>query len=360
MAFTDDDDRQFMSLALREARKGVGLTSPNPPVGAVIVSPDGQVLGKGWHHRAGAPHAEREAIDAAGGPAACRGATIYVTLEPCSSHGRTPPCLDALLEAGISRVVWAVDDPNPAHAGRAHQLLEAQGVAVARGVRATEAAALLAPWRTFITTGRPWVIAKAGLSLDGKLTRPRGESQWITNDLARQDAQRLRRRADAILVGAETVRRDNPSLTLRPPRPGKEQPWRIVLSRSRRLPAESHLLTDEHRDRTLVLGRESLPDILKSLAARDVVTVLIEGGGTVLAQAFAQKLVDEAVFYIAPLLCGTGRPVIDPGYFAGGSVRLIDASWKTFGDNTRVSGLTPRGALGALGDLPESLIASRP
>jgi diaminohydroxyphosphoribosylaminopyrimidine deaminase/5-amino-6-(5-phosphoribosylamino)uracil reductase len=357
MAFTDDDDRQFMSLALREARKGVGLTSPNPPVGAVIVSPDGHVLGKGWHHRAGAPHAEREAIAAAGGPTACRGATIYVTLEPCSSHGRTPPCLDALLEAGISRVVWAVDDPNPAHAGRARQLLEAQGVAVTRAVRATEAAALLAPWRTFITTGRPWVIAKAGLSLDGKLTRPRGESQWITNDLARQDAQRLRRRVDAILVGAETVRRDNPSLTLRPPRPGKEQPWRVVLSRSKRLPAESRLLTDEHRDRTLVLGGESLPDILQSLAARDVVTVLIEGGGTVLAQAFAQELVDEAVFYIAPLLCGTGRPVIDPGYFAGGSVRLIDASWKTFGDNTRVSGLTPRGALGGT---PESLTASRP
>jgi diaminohydroxyphosphoribosylaminopyrimidine deaminase/5-amino-6-(5-phosphoribosylamino)uracil reductase len=344
MPLTQADDHRFMALALREARKGVGLTSPNPPVGAVIVSPAGEILGKGWHHRAGAPHAERAAIAAAGGSAACRGAVVYVSLEPCSTHGRTPPCVEGLIEADVSRVVWAVDDPNPAHSGRAHDHLAARGIEVTRGVLAEEAAALLAPWRTFITTGRPWVIAKAGLSLDGKLTRPRGEGQWITNDLARQDAQRLRRRADAILIGAETVRKDNPSLTLRPPRPGKEQPWRVVLSRSGRLPAQAQLFTDEHRERTLVMGGEPLPAILQALAARGVVTTIIEGGGTLLAQAFAQQLVDEAVFYIAPLLCGTGRPVIDAGFFAGGSVRLHQVSWKSFGDNVRVTGLTAEGA----------------
>lgn len=337
---SDALDHEFMGQALREARKGIGLTSPNPPVGAVIVSPHGHRIGQGWHRRAGGPHAEREAIAAAGGPSACRGSTLFVTLEPCSTHGRTPPCVDALIEAGFSRVVWAVDDPNPAHAGRAMDTLRAAGIQVSRNVRAAEAHDLLAPWRTFITSGRPWVIAKAGVSLDGKLTRPRGEGQWITNDLARADAQRLRRRVDAILVGAETVRKDDPALTLRPPRPGKLQPWRIVLSRTGRLPASARLFTDEHRDRTLVLGGEPLPLILESLAARGVVSVLLEGGGTVLAQAFAQQLVDEVVVYVAPLLCGTGRPVIDPAYFAGGSVHLHRASWKSFGDNVRVSGFT--------------------
>jgi diaminohydroxyphosphoribosylaminopyrimidine deaminase/5-amino-6-(5-phosphoribosylamino)uracil reductase len=339
MAPTPDDDRRFMALALHEARKGVGLTSPNPPVGAAVVTPDGRLLGKGWHHRAGAPHAEIEALTAAGGPEACRGAVVYITLEPCSTQGRTPPCVDSLINAGVSRVVWAVDDPNPAHDGRAATLLEARGIQVRRGVLAEEAASLLAPWRKFITTRRPWVIAKAGISLDGKLTRPRGEGQWITNDLARSDAQRLRRRADAILIGAETLRRDDPSLTLRPPRPGKPQPWRVVLSRSGRLPPQARLFTDDFRDRTLVLGGEPLPVLLQSLAERGVVTVLIEGGGAVLAQAFAQQLVDEAVFYVAPLLCGTGRPVLDPGFFAGGSVRLEQARWKSLGDNVRVSGL---------------------
>ena len=197
-------DHTFMAIALREAKKGVGLTSPNPPVGAVIVSPAGTILGKGWHHGAGQPHAEREAIAAAGGPAACTGTTLYVTLEPCSTHGRTPPCVDAVIEAGFARVVWAMDDPNPAHAGRAASFLTERGLQVTRGVLEEEARRLLAPWQKFITTGRPWVIAKAGLSLDGKLTRPRGEGQWITNELARTDAQRLRRQADAILIGAET------------------------------------------------------------------------------------------------------------------------------------------------------------
>lgn len=338
MSLTDADDIRFMALALREARKGVGLTSPNPPVGAVVVASNGHILGKGWHRRAGRAHAEREAIAAAGGPSACRGATLFVSLEPCSTQGRTAPCVDGLLEAGVTRVVWAIDDPNPAHAGRAEAVLAAGGIAVTRGVLAEEAADLLAPWRRYIQEGRPWVIVKAGLSLDGKLTRPRGEGQWITNDLARQDAQRLRRRADAIIIGAETLRKDNPSLTLRPTRPGKEQPWRVVLSRSGRLPPEARVFTDEHRDRTLVMGGEPLPTLLRELAARGVVTALIEGGGTVLAQAFAQELVDEAVFYVAPLLCGTGRPVIDSGSFAGGSVRLGQVHWKTFGDNVRVSG----------------------
>lgn len=329
-------DDSFMAIALREARKGVGLTSPNPPVGAVVVR-DGCVLGKGWHHRAGEAHAEREAIADAGGPAAIRGATIYVTLEPCSTHGRTPPCVDALVEGGLARVVWAMDDPNPNHAGRAAALLEAAGCAVTRGVRQAEAAELLAPWTKSITTGLPWVIAKAGLSLDGKITRPRGEGQWLTSEAARADAMRRRRRVDAIVVGAETVRRDDPALTLRPPRPGKEQPWRVVLTRSGRLPTAAQLFTDEHRERTLVFQKQDLEAVLRELVSRGVVSVLVEGGGTILAQAFAGGWVDEVCFYYAPRLCGTGRPVIDAAFFSGGSVALQKVKWKAIGDNARLT-----------------------
>lgn len=334
----ENADAAWMALALREARKGIGLTSPNPPVGAAIVK-NSVLLGKGWHHAAGQPHAERDAIAAAGGPAACRDATLYVTLEPCSTHGRTPPCVEAVIEAGVRRVVWSVDDPNPAHAGRAAAVLQAAGIAVERGLLADQGAALLAPWKKFITTGLPWVIVKAGLSLDGKITRPRGEGQWLTSDLARADAMKLRRRADAILVGAETARKDDPSLTLRPPRPGKEQPWRVILTKSGRLPKTLRLFTDEHRERTLFFPGRPLDETLAELAERGVVTVLIEGGGTLIAQALAQRHADEACFYLAPMLCGTGRPVVDPGYFAGGSVTLRHTTWKTFGDNIRVTGL---------------------
>lgn len=334
-------DEAWMALALREARKGVGLTSPNPPVGAVIVR-DGRVLGKGWHRRAGAPHAEREAIADAGGPEAVRGATLYVTLEPCSTHGRTPPCVEGIVEAGLARVVWAVDDPNPPHAGRAAALLEAAGCQVTRGVRADEAAALLAPWAKTITIGWPWVIAKVGMSLDGKITRPRGEGQWLTSEAARADAMQLRRRVDAIVVGAETVRLDNPALTVRPPRPGKEQPWRVVLTRSGRLPKAARLFTDEYRERTLVFHRTSWGEVWRDLVARGVVSVLIEGGGTILAQAFAGGWVDEVCFYYAPRLCGTGRPVIDAAYFAGGSVALEDVKWKMIGNNARLTARVAR------------------
>ena len=256
-----------MALALREARRGIGLTSPNPPVGAVIVR-DGEILGKGWHRKAGGPHAERSALANAGGPQACHGATMYVTLEPCSTHGRTPPCVEALIEARLKRVVWAVDDPHHVNAGRAEAVLTGHGISVSRGIMAAEAAHLLEPWTKFITTGVPWVIAKAGLSLDGKITRPRGEGPWLTNDLARADAMKLRRRVDAIVVGAETIRRDDPSLTLRPPRPGKDQPWRVVLTRSGRLPETSRVFTDAWKDRTLVLTHKTLEAALRDLAER--------------------------------------------------------------------------------------------
>lgn len=336
-----------MRVALREAAKGIGLTSPNPPVGSVIVR-KGVVLGKGWHRRAGAPHAEREAIAAVRRKFAGRsgrmleGATLYVTLEPCSTTGRTPPCIEAIVEAGIGRVVYAIADPNPAHQGRAARLLRARGIAVTSGVLAKEAEVPLRPFLKWITTGLPWVIAKAAISLDGRITRPAGESQWLTSGEARRDAQRIRRRSDAIIVGAGTVRADNPRLTLRGAGAagGKLQPWRVVLTRTGDLPADAHLFTDAFRERTLVFKRRNLAHVLKALAQRGVMTAMIEGGGTVLAQAFGNGLVDEVCFYVAPLISGAGKPVIDPDSFGGGgSVALEELTVRRIGTDLRISGL---------------------
>lgn len=331
-------DEHFMAIALREGRKGVGLTTPNPPVGAAIVK-NGRLIATGWHHRAGGAHAEINALKAVGRQA--RGATLYVTLEPCSTHGRTGACTGAVAAAGIKRVVYGCADPNPAHARRGRQVMEKAGIAVTEGIRGAECAALIRPWAKFITTGRPWVIAKAGVSLDGKISRPPGEGQWLTDDASRADAMKLRRRADAIIVGAQTVRKDNPSLTIRPPWPPKTQPWRVVMTKTGRLPDNAAIFTDDFSERTVVAAGQELPGILEALATapEPSVTVLIEGGGTILAQAFAKRLVDEVCFYIAPLLCVTGRPVLDPAYFSGGSIGFEQARWKTIGSCVRFTAL---------------------
>ncbi len=333
-------DAHWMRLALAEARKGQGLTSPNPCVGAVIVK-DGRPLGTGWHRKAGGPHAEVEALraaEAAHGQNAILGATAYVTLEPCSTQGRTPPCSGALIAAGIKRVVWGADDPNPRHAGRARAILEAEGIEVVSGVLGEECREMLAPFAKLITTGLPWVIAKAGMSLDGRITRPEGEGQWLTGQAARADAMRLRARCDAILAGAETVRQDDPALTLRGPDipEGKEQPWRVILTNSGNLPPGAQVFTDEHRDRTLVFRNHSLTAVLGDLAARGVMCVLIEGGGRVLASAFSERLVDEVVFYTAPLISGTGRPVVEAACFAGASVPLEFVSAEMTGKDLKI------------------------
>ena len=242
-------DEEWMKLALEEARKGVGKTAPNPPVGAVIVR-DGEVLGKGWHRAAGQPHAEREALADAGN-LDLRDATIYVTLEPCSTHGRTPPCTDGIIAAGISRVVYACVDRNPDHAGRADALLRAAGIEVVSGVLAEEAGKILRPFFKVRETGLPWVIWKSAMSLDGRITRPPGEGQWLTGAEARTDVQQLRATVDTMLTSGETVRRDNPALTIRVPEllAGRSQPWRVVFSdRPESLDHDAAVFSDEWRD----------------------------------------------------------------------------------------------------------------
>jgi diaminohydroxyphosphoribosylaminopyrimidine deaminase/5-amino-6-(5-phosphoribosylamino)uracil reductase len=330
------DDEAFMRLAIREAKRGIGRTSPNPVVGAVIVK-NGRVLAKGWHRKAGMPHAEIEAIRALRNPSDAKGATIYVTLEPCCTHGRTPPCTDAIIAAGFARVVFGATDPNPAHAGRAISVLKKASIATTHGVLAAECTALNAAFNHWITRGLPLVIAKAGLSLDGRLARPPGEGQWLTSEASRRDAMWLRAKVDAILIGAGTLRTDNPRLTLRGVR--GRQPLRVVVTRSGRLPKDAHLFTDEHRERTLVYLRKTLRTVLRDLAKRGCTSVLLEGGGELLGAAFDAGLVNRVVFYLAPLLCGGPKVIGGKGAAASASApRIANPQFRRIGPDVVIEG----------------------
>jgi len=338
-------DEAMMRLAIREARKGIGKTNPNPAVGAVLIR-NGKILACGWHRAAGGPHAEIEALKKT--PDA-RGATLYVTLEPCSTHGRTPPCTSAIIQAGIARVVFGATDPNPAHAGRATAILQKAGVKVLSGILSGECALLNRAWNKWISTGLPYVTAKAGMSLDGRIASPPGR-RWITSEAARRDAMKLRADCDAILVGAETIRIDNPHLTLRGLRAAR-QPVRVVWSRAGKIPEDSHVLTDAQRERTLVFSGKSLRMVLKELGRRGVQHVLIEGGGRTLGEAFDKGLVDRVVFYVAPILMG-GPVAAVGGVGAAGNengLRLHNPSYKKIGPDLRIEGEIDRPATGRSG-----------
>jgi diaminohydroxyphosphoribosylaminopyrimidine deaminase/5-amino-6-(5-phosphoribosylamino)uracil reductase len=329
-------EEKFMREAIRLAKKGLGKTRPNPAVGCVLVK-KGRIIGRGWHRRAGQAHAEVEALKSLKNPSAARGATAYVTLEPCCTHGRTPPCTNALIVAGVTRVVVGAIDPNPRHRGRGLKLLQKAGLKTRASVLASECAALNPEFNHVMRTGLPWVIAKCGMSLDGRLTRPPGEGQWITSPAARADAMKLRARVDAILVGAGTVRADNPSLTLRGTAAKHPQPWRIVWAPRRHPPKNAKVFTDRHRGRTLVITHRSLRVTLRDLARRGIHCVLVEGGGHTLGKLFDARLVNEAVFYIAPTLTG-GHTLAVAG--SGTYPATIASPIRTrLGNNLRLSGL---------------------
>jgi len=294
-----------MRAALNEAKKALGQTSPNPAVGAVLVVGN-RIVARGHHRGAGRDHAEIECLRHFGARPPAR-ATLYVTLEPCSTEGRTAPCTDAILQAGVRNVVVGAIDVNPHHSGKGIVQLRNAGVRVRNGVLADECAQINEAFNKWIVTGRPFVIAKCGMSLDGRLTRPAGESRWITGRFARLHAHQLRVQVDAILIGAETVRADNPRLTVRGVR-GARQPWRVVLTRSGKLPRRAQLFSDRFSSRTLIYQRESLAAVLRSLGKRGVTSVLIEGGGDVLGQAVDARLIDKLQLYLGPIL--TGGPVI--------------------------------------------------
>jgi diaminohydroxyphosphoribosylaminopyrimidine deaminase/5-amino-6-(5-phosphoribosylamino)uracil reductase len=337
-------DSEWMQLALDEAGKGVGKTAPNPPVGAVIVK-DGKLLGSGWHRRAGMPHAEVEAMAAAKkahGDGCLEGATAYVTLEPCTSVGRTPACSSGLIEAKISRVVYACEDPNPNHAGAADSALRDAGIEVVSGVLSSECEEILRPFFKVQRTGLPWVIWKCAMSLDGRITRPEGEGQWLSGEASRADVQRIRGEVDAILTSGETVRRDKPALTIRIPEllEGREQPWRVVITdRPETLPEDAPLLSDEWKDRTLMRRSDDLEGTLRNLVTgQGVLSVMIEAGGNFSSAMMRSGLVDEAVIYYAPLLCGETVPAL-AGENWPGSLKLKPVDWKNFGDDLRLRAL---------------------
>jgi diaminohydroxyphosphoribosylaminopyrimidine deaminase/5-amino-6-(5-phosphoribosylamino)uracil reductase len=343
---TRNNDATFMQAALAEARRGLGLTSPNPAVGAVLVVGK-KIVARGHHRRAGAPHAEVECLARFGRrlPAT---AIMYVTLEPCSTTGRTGPCTTALVEAGLKRLVIGATDPNPKHAGRAIDALRKARIDVEAGVLADECTKMNEAYNKWIRMRVPFVIAKCGMSLDGRLTMPPGESQWVTSPASRRHAHQLRTEVDAILVGAETIRADDPRLTVRG-QSGKKQPWRVVLSRSGKLPPQARIFVDRFRERTLVYRQIEIGALLRDVGAREITSVLIEGGGNVLGQALDEGLIDKAQIYVAPTL--TGGPT---RAFAGSGaastaegLRLREVHYERIGSDICITGYPARLTAGA-------------
>lgn len=295
-------DEQWMLRALVVATHGPE-SDANPRVGCVLVGADGTLVAEGWHRGAGTPHAEVAALDAAGERA--RGATAYVTLEPCHHKGRTGPCSHALARAGVARLVYAVSDPNGPAAGGAAWLAE-QGVETERGVLEAEAARLNRSWLHHIRTGRPWVTWKLATTLDGRSAAADGTSQWITGPEARADVHEQRARCGAIVVGTGTALTDNPQLTARHPDGTlrDHQPLRVVMGQ-RDLPADARVFDDSAE--TVHLRTRQPREVITHLAERDIHHVWLEGGPTVAAAFMAEGLVDEIVAYIAPVLLGRGR-----------------------------------------------------
>jgi len=313
-----------MARALVLARRGLYSTDPNPRVGCVLVK-DGHTVGEGWHERAGEPHAEVLALNAAG--ARAHGATVYVTLEPCCHHGRTPPCTDALLSAGVARMVAAMRDPNPQVAGRGLDLLRAAGVAVECGLLEAEARALNPGFIQRMTLGRPWVRVKLAMSLDGRTALASGASQWLTGEAAREDVQRLRARSSAILTGIGTLLADDPHLNVRLPE-AVGQPLRVILDPELRTPATARILqlpgpvaiftavTDPAAWAPLqAAGGEivvapravrglDLRAVMAELARRECNEAHVECGPTLAGALLQAELVDQLVIYLAPLLLG--------------------------------------------------------
>ncbi|MBN2517554.1 MAG: bifunctional diaminohydroxyphosphoribosylaminopyrimidine deaminase/5-amino-6-(5-phosphoribosylamino)uracil reductase RibD [Candidatus Altiarchaeota archaeon] len=325
-------DEFYMHKALELAEKGVGDTSPNPAVGCVIVKGD-KIVGQGYHEKAGLPHAEVNALKEAGENA--NGATLYVTLEPCAHYGRTPPCTEAIKLAGVKKVVAAVIDPNPLVSGRGVAELVNSGIKVKTGILEEEARRINESYAKFITTKMPFVIAKAGMSIDGKIATRTGESRWITGEEAREYVHGLRSRVDAIVVGLGTVLKDDPELTARPAGGKGKNPKRVVVDTELRISKKSRVLDKEAGTiiattkkasksridefegigiKVIVVGEKDggvdLKELVTELGKMEVTSLLIEGGGEVHASALKAGIVDKVLFFIAPKIIG-GRDSVN-------------------------------------------------
>jgi diaminohydroxyphosphoribosylaminopyrimidine deaminase/5-amino-6-(5-phosphoribosylamino)uracil reductase len=379
-----------LRLALRLARRGYGATSPNPMVGAVLVK-RGEAIGRGWHRLAGGPHAEVEALrDAARRSHDPRGATLYVTLEPCCTHGRTPPCTDALIAAGIARVVVAATDPNPAHAGRGFRILRRAGLEVVTGVLADEAERLNEAFNHWIVHRTPFITVKSAMTLDGKIATASGESKWITGEAARAEGMKLRRGADAILVGVNTVLADNPALTTRVISNLKSpisnpRLRRIILDSRARTPLGAKVVSDEFaalttivvtkaaparrvaalakrvnvwiapsgrsalRSAELPLGKDrvNLRWLLKKLGRENVTSLLVEGGGEVNAAFLLGGFAHRVAFFYAPKILGgrDARKAVagDGARSLAEALTLREVEWRRVGDDLMMTALVSRG-----------------
>jgi diaminohydroxyphosphoribosylaminopyrimidine deaminase / 5-amino-6-(5-phosphoribosylamino)uracil reductase len=357
----------FMARALELAGKAAGKVSPNPAVGAVIVK-DGRIAGEGYTSPPGGPHAEVIALHQAG--EAARGSTLYVTLEPCSTYGKTPPCTRAIIEAGISEVLIAVNDPNPLHSGLAHEIFREAGIKVSAGDMAAEAAEVNESFFKWVRSGLPFVTAKYAMTLDGKIATSSGDSKWISSSESRAEVHRLRSVVDAVMVGVGTVIADNPELTARPPFVEEYRaPYRIIIDSSGRTPLQSRLLQDKEAAKTIIMTTSAAPADFAGAAAsfgakvivtgrsavgvdmraalielgkRQITSVLVEGGSSLLGSLFDGRLIDKLMVFIAPRLAG-GRNALTP--VGGEGIRLMSdavmldpVEARTIGPDVLVSG----------------------
>lgn len=351
-----------MRRALELAQRGLGAVEPNPLVGAVIVNDQLECLGEGWHQEFGGPHAEIHALRAAGESAS--GATLFVTLEPCCHIGKTPPCTQAVIAAGIKKVIAATSDPNPQVAGQGLQELVAAGIEVEVGLLQDEAEAMIAPFRRLMLDGRPWVIAKWAMTLDGKIATASGDSRWITGEQSRAFVHELRGRVDGVMVGIGTALADDPLLTARPP--GLRTAKRIIVDSHARLPATSQLMQTARDTPVLVavgaatpaaridmlrqLGAEivrlsgqrvPLQELLQELGRRKMTNLLVEGGGGLLGGLFDQNLIDEVHAFVSPKLVGgpATAPILGVGIPRMENARpLARPTIRQFGDDVLISG----------------------
>ena len=361
------DDIGYMTMALELAARGRGQTSPNPMVGAVVVDANGDVVGKGFHEAAGKPHAEVMALNAAG--ARADGATLYITLEPCNHFGRTPPCTEAILAAGIARVVVAATDPNPDVAGGGCAYLEENGLEVATGVCEPEARKLNEIFNKYIVKKSPFVVVKCAATLDGRIATRSGDSKWVSGEVSRRFVHTLRHELDGIMVGIGTVTADDPSLTARPEAKAGSDPVRIILDTHLSISPDAKLLHLDSTAETVIVCGVSVPDekvtriqrngvrilpmesengriLMKPLMARlgrmGITSLLIEGGSRIIGSAFREHIVDKVIFFFAPKILGgdDGTPICSgPGpELMKDSIPLRDLCALRTGDDLMIEG----------------------
>ena len=360
--YMPENHEKYMKRAIALARRGVGKTAPNPAVGCVIAR-DGAIVGEGWHRKAGTPHAEVHALRQAG--IAARGADVYVTLEPCSHHGRTPPCAEALIEAGVQRVFAAMVDPNPKVSGRGIEMLRLAGIEVTIGLMERESRLLNEPFIKHVTTGLPFVVLKSAMTLDGKTATESGDSKWITNEKSRRYVHKLRALLDAVMVGVGTVTADDPQLTSRIA--GGRDPLRVIVDSALSIPLHSRVLHLGSPARTVIAtlagsctkadqlrgcgaeilqcqereGRVDLKDLLARLGSMGVQSVLLEGGSRLAGEALRLGLVDKFLLFYAPKIVGGEGPGLFAGKCAGrmaDAVRLRDVKVRRFDEDIMIEG----------------------